>query len=190
MKKAVSIIIMILGTASSLANAEIVSNSMVVDDIEYYMQTDDSIYNLGEDIEMLFRVTNLREEDVTIFCSREPEFDFFVQQNGQTVWSLIDWFKWYSPGVEILAGEFEEWIYTWDMIGNDENPVGIGTYNVVGVMYNEPWNDYYYGSYTPSEVAVEITIVPEPCSLALFTAGIVYLRKRKPLTVQKASIGD
>jgi len=161
------------------ANAEIISNSMIVDDIEYYIQADDSVYNLGEDIEMLFRVTNLREEDVTISCSRDPEFNFWVQKDEESIWTQIQSWYWFSPGIEILAGEFEERIYTWDMIGDDENPVGIGTYNVVGLMYNEPWNDYY-GNPVPSEVPVEITIVPEPSSLVLFMAGLsVLFRKRK-----------
>ena len=182
MKRRMKITVMVtavLFAMSSPANAEIVSNSNIVDDIEYYMQTDDSVYNLGEDIEMLFRVTNLREEDVTISCSRLPEFDFWVLQNEQIVWSLIDWFQWYSPSVEILSGQSEDLIYTWDMIGNDENPVDIGTYNVVGLMYNEPWNDFYYGNYVPSEVAVEITIVPEPATILLFATGAIAIRMRR-----------
>ena len=168
-----------VGIITAPAAAEILSNSIIVDDIEYYMQTDDSVYNLGEDIEMLFRVTNLREEDVTISCSRGPEFNFWVQKDEETIWTQIQWWHWFSPGVEILAGEFEERIYTWDMIGDDENPVGIGTYNVVGVMYNEFWNDFYYGNPVPSEVPVEITIVPEPTTLLLFALGGLMLRRKR-----------
>jgi hypothetical protein len=53
--------------------AEIVSNSMIVDDIEYYMQADDSIYDLSEDVEMLYRVTNLSSEEVTFSFGGSPE---------------------------------------------------------------------------------------------------------------------
>ncbi len=37
------------------------SNFVVQDGIEYYMQTDKSVYDLGEDVEMSYRVTNQRE---------------------------------------------------------------------------------------------------------------------------------
>ena len=39
------------------------SNSIIKDNIEYYIQTDKSVYKLGEKVEMLYRVTNKRGEE-------------------------------------------------------------------------------------------------------------------------------
>ncbi len=48
------------------------SNSIVEDDIEYYMQTDKDVYDLGENVEMLYRVTNLGSEDVSFTFPNGP----------------------------------------------------------------------------------------------------------------------
>jgi hypothetical protein len=58
------------------ANATVNSNSIIQDDIEYYIQTDKSVYNLGEDVEMLYRVTNLRSEDVEFYFPNSPAWNF------------------------------------------------------------------------------------------------------------------
>lgn len=61
---AIALVVLVLGTAS-FAMAIPDSNSTVLDDIEYYVQTDKSVYDLGENVEMLYRVTNLGDEDET-----------------------------------------------------------------------------------------------------------------------------
>jgi hypothetical protein len=182
MKKAIitiGLVSLILGIAP-FAMAVPNSNSIVEDGIEYYVQTDKSVYNLGENVEMLFRVTNLTDEDVQIGCSRTGEFNLLMEKNDESVWALAHWFLWYSPGVELSAGGSKNIPYIWDMIDDNDNLVAPGIYDVIGVMYNEPWNYDNHGSYTPTTVAVPITIVPEPGSLALLLGGMVYLtRKRK-----------
>ena len=150
-------------------------NSMVRDDMEYYMQTDKSVYSLGEDVEMLFRVTNLGEESVTIGCSRGGEFNFWVQTNEEHIWAAAHFFKWFSPGVELFAGTSRNVPYNWNMRDDDDDLIEPGIYNVVGVMYNEPWNRSHSGEYTITEVGVPISIIPEPTSLALFMLGLPVL---------------
>jgi len=136
------------------------SNSKVVDGIEYYIQTDKAVYNLGENVQMLYRVTNLGDEEVLIGCSRSPEFNLLVQKDGETIWMKVQGWYWFSPGITLSAGESEEIRCNWDMKDNDGNLLEPGVYNVVGVMYNEPWNDYNHGIPYATEVAVPITIIP------------------------------
>lgn len=150
-------------------------NSIEVNDIEYYIQTDKSVYDLGENVEMLYRVTNLGTEDVKIFCSRSPEFNLWVQKDEETIWMKAQGWYWSSPGITLLVGESTELTHDWGMIDDDDNLVEQGIYDVVGVMYNEPWNDYNGRDYSITEVAVPITIVPEPVSLTLFVAGLYIL---------------
>ncbi|MBW8000596.1 MAG: hypothetical protein FVQ80_01060 [Planctomycetes bacterium] len=153
MKTKLLLIVIVLTLASPLVNAAIVSNSIIVNDIEYYIQTDKAVYTLGEDVEMLFRATNLKEEDTIIYCYQSPEINFFVQQDDLTVWLLNHFFLAHSPGIEIPASESKQWAWTWDKKDDIGHPLGVGTYNVFGIMY---------ASSGDIDVGVEIAIVPEP----------------------------
>ncbi len=173
-----TLIPLVLATGAKATPVPVNLNS-IEKDIKYYIQTDKTVYDLGEDVDMLYRVTNLGSEDVTIPCSRAPEFNLWVQKNEETIWSLVHWFKWYSPGVELLAGESIEIPHNWDMKDDNDNLVGPGIYDVVGVMYNEPWNYDNLGSYIITEVGVPITIIPEPSTLALLGVGLLYSRYKQ-----------
>lgn len=171
-------LVLLLGIAP-IAMAALNSNSIIEDDIEYYIQTDKSIYDLGEDVEMLFRVTNLRGEDVTISCSQSPEFNFYVQEDDETIWMKEHGFFGYSPGIDLSAGESVELLFIWDMIDDTNSLVTPQIYDVVGVMYNQPWNYDNYGEYIPTEVAVQITVIPEPATLFLLSFGGLFLKRRR-----------
>jgi hypothetical protein len=161
------------------AGATVNSNSITEDGIEYYVQTDKPVYGLGEDIEMLFRITNLRDEDITIPCSRRPEFNFYVQEDGETIWMQIHGWYGITPGIDLSVGESVQLLHVWDMIDDMDILVEPGVYNVVGIMYNQPWNYNNYGNPFATEVAVPITIVPEPSSLALLLAGMIYFTRKR-----------
>jgi hypothetical protein len=63
MFKKTILVVLVLGTAQ-VAKANLVnSNSIIQDGIEYYIQTDKFVYDLGENVEILYRVTNLRDEE-------------------------------------------------------------------------------------------------------------------------------
>jgi hypothetical protein len=175
LKKLVCAGISILFITISAKAVLVDSNSIIEDGIEYYIQTDKSVYSLGENVEMLFRVTNLRDDEVRIGCSQSPEFNLFVRKDGESIWALIHGFKAYSPGVELLADESKGLTHSWDTSDDDGVVVEPGLYTVVGVMYNQTWNYYNNRGYTITEVGVPITIIPEPCSLVLLGAGLMSL---------------
>ena len=147
------------------------SNSIVIDNIEYYIQTNKYTYNLGENVEMLHRVTNLGDIDVHIPCTKAPEFNFLVEKNGVDIWARHHYFVAFSPGVNILAGEYVEKTFSWDMYDDNGILVAPGIYNVMGVMYND---------IGPTEVSIPITVIPEPGSLVLLITGsFVLIRKKR-----------
>jgi hypothetical protein len=141
-------------------NTPVNANSIVDVGIQYYVQTDKNVYHLGESVEMLFRITNLTDEDVLIGCSQSPEFNLWVQKDGETIWMKVNGWYQFSPGITLPAGEFEEITYSWDMKDHNDDSVEPAIYDVVGVIYNQPWNYVNHGSYTITEVAVPITIIP------------------------------
>ncbi|MHC5061885.1 MAG: BsuPI-related putative proteinase inhibitor [Planctomycetota bacterium] len=157
------------------ANAEIVSNSLIVDDIEYYMQADDSIYDLGEDVEMLYRVTNFSDEEVSFTFGGDPEWNFWVEKDGETTWTAVE--GWWSIIVNftLLPDESKEYPWVWDMMDSGGALVEPGVYDIIGGFDAGAEELYEF-----SKVPVSITVVPEPSSLVLFMAGLsVLFRKRK-----------
>jgi len=128
------------------------SNSIIKDNIKYYIQTDKKIYNLGEEVEMHYKVTNLGSKEVTIYCGQSPEFNILIKKDGETIWAICHGWWQYSPGVEISAGETldnplnyskrmldpPKWDMRYDESdeANQGKLVGPGIYNVIFVTYN------------------------------------------------------
>ena len=180
MKRGVRVILVLAPVflaISPLANSEIISNSMVVDDIEYYMQTDDSVYNLGEDIESLFRVTNLGNETLSIWTSY-PIIDIIIlEEEGQVfneIWNW-SWDQTYPHGPVVFELEPDESVEIngiWPQIDlngsveiEDHTQVPPGIFRVSG-----------YLAPTDTSVVVDITIVPEPATVLLLGFGGLILR--------------
>ncbi len=172
------ILILILCGVNQVRAGIVYSNSIVEFGVEYTIQTDKAVYNLGEDVEMLFKITNISDEEVLIYCSQDPELNLQVESGGVPIWMKIQSWYLFSPGIELLAGESVEITHTWDMKDDYENLVGQGIYDVVGVMYNAPWNDFNKGEPIPTEVKLPITIIPEPSTLFLLVLGGLLLRKK------------
>jgi hypothetical protein len=167
---AIALAVLLLGIAP-FAMAIPDSNSIVRDGIEYYIQTDKSIYDLGENVEMLYRVTNLRSEDVTFGFPGSPEWNFWVEKDGINIWSAVKGWYAFSPGFTLAPGEYKEFPdlnppCIWDMRDNENNLINVGEYDVIGGFDAGIAEHYYY-----SRVSVPITIVPEPATIVLLGIG-------------------
>ena len=86
--------IMLVLVLAGCARANLVdSNTIMQDGIEYYIQTDKSIYDLGENVEMLYRVTNLTENPVDIGDVPNCEYGwshFIITDDDNTeIWQYI-----------------------------------------------------------------------------------------------------
>jgi len=169
------------------------SNSIIQDGIEYYIQTDRSVYDLGEDVEILYRITNLTD-GVWQVDGLAPIEDILVElkdgENLTEVWSLSLLYPPFpGPGVlRLQPYESREISVTWPQIDlngtietEDDTQVPPGTYRISEVV-----NGVNHGVEPPVEintrVAVDITIVPEPGSLILFVVGLPlvnYINRRR-----------
>ena len=138
------------------------SNSIIKDGIEYYFQTDKSVYNLGENVQMLYRVTNLRDEDVTFRVGVQP-CSFQVSDGNTTIWW---WPKLTNPAVywsTLQPGKYFRFSQTWDMMNDngtvtpeDDFLTNPGIYNVSGRLIGAA-----DGTIPPERVSVAIEIIPE-----------------------------
>jgi len=178
--------VMIMLAVSEACATPVNSNSIIQDGMEYYIQTNKSVYILGENVEMLYRVTNLGDEDVTFWFPHIPVWNFWVEKDGENIWRAVN--GWYGMITEftLSSGESKEFPdisspYIWNMRDNGDKLVHVGEYNVIGGLYAGT------GEYDSTRVSVSIEIVPEPTSIALLGVGIVGIIFKKQRDKQKFS---
>lgn len=175
-------LLLVLGTVQ-IAMATPDSNSIIVDGIEYYIQTDKPVYNLGENVEMLYRVTNLGDESVTFSFGWDPVYQFWVEQDEEEIWRAIGTRLPIVLNLTLNPGEFREFPdsflppnFAWNMRDNGGNLVDLGNYNMIGGLYDS------LGNYDYTKVAVSIEIIPEPASFLLLALGGFIFRAKKMMT--------
>ena len=184
-------VVIALGFVGKARATLIDSNSIVQDDIEYYIQTNKAIYDLGENVEILYRVTNWRDEEWTFTCM-PPALDILVTAkeggDSDTIW-FWSWSGIWPTGPAIFhlePGESLELNGIWSQIDlndsweiEDDTQVLPGIYGIGGRIGKSAFND----PISNSLVTLEISIIPEPGSLALLITGSAILhyfnRKRK-----------
>jgi hypothetical protein len=165
----------VLLCTGGLATATAVnSNSVVIDNIEFYVQTDKSVYNFGETVQMLYMVTNLSSQNVTYIFGQSPVWNFWVQKDGVQIWQ-----GWWSglptvTGLTLAPGDTKEFPtlaenppFKWNLKDSSGISVGAGNYTVLGGLYR-PDHSYDY-----TKVSVPIEIIPEPTTFLLLTIGAV-----------------
>ena len=136
------------------------SNSIVKDDIEYYLQTDKAVYNTGETVQMLYRVTNLGPDAVVIWFNCGPandRCDFIVEKDGQSIWNNLSREATFAVTfLTIDPSESISFTISWDMTDLDGNPTATGEYEVTAAL--SQLNPFYQDKYVP--VSATITIIP------------------------------
>ena len=171
------------------------SSSIVEDGLEYYIELDKAVYNLGENVEMLYRVTNLRDERMIFNFGNPLQYNFHITDaTTASIW------KYYLHSSEcafcrmvssfsLQPDESKEFNTIWNMINdndtmnpNDDYPVQIGNYNVIGMLWHGLRDPRYggdkYGYYKDKyyvPVSVSIEVIPEPASLLLLGMGLLGL---------------
>ena len=177
------IVVLILGFAG-IAKATLVNSSTTIQDgIEYYIQTDKAVYDLGQEVEILYRITNLTDQQWQV-GGVTPGWMIFVAPKG------AEWFdgigEWAEPGppgptgLRLQPNEFMEISEMWPQINmqgtphepGDDIQIPPGIYRITARL-----------KLTDTNVAVDVTIVPEPTLMALFLAGmsifIAFDKKRR-----------
>ena len=174
---------MVILAIAGCAKANLVdSNSVVENGIEYYIQTDKAVYDLGESVEILYRVTNLTDNPVSIgeVLLFGPDYNVIITDDGENeVWCYL--LTLHPPGppgttmFHLEPYESKEYQTTWDLTNDngtsdrtDDFPVDPGMYNITGELF---LTFPYWDKKVP--VTLDIEIIPEPCSLTLLGAGLL-----------------
>ena len=183
------VVFIVLNLCAVNLRAEIIaltpnSNSIVQDGIEYYIQTDKAVYNLGENVEILYSVTNLTENPISL-GEGPPWTDCYhsIVKDGaeNEVW------HWTLEQTTVLPMVFGVVAYSsrecerlWNMMNYngtwlyepDDFPVPPGLYTVTGELWlDEP--------YQIVPVSVSIEIIPEPATVLLLALGSLFLTNRR-----------
>lgn len=199
--KRLSIIMAVLIIANLVAGLPakadaINSNSIeILLSMEFYLQTDKAVYNPGETIEMLYRVTNIGVGDIMFYFNTMRQAEFWASaSDGSLVWDMSGYVVF--PALSNFAlhpGEYKEYTMDWQLIHDngtpdnplDDYPMFPGSYDITAVLcgyetftipgYGD--TDYVYDA----SVSVPITVVPEPATTALLSLGLlgVLIRRRR-----------
>ncbi|MDY6912564.1 MAG: BsuPI-related putative proteinase inhibitor [Chloroflexota bacterium] len=144
------------------------------------IETDKSVYSLPEDVQVVYRVTNISNETYA-WWSWAPAYDVVVSRDAEPIW-WVSYGEFYNAGpvgTTLSPGQSKELRYTWDMKDNEGNMVTPGTYEIEGGMYLcESTPGLLHGSVIGNR-ATNITIIPEPASLTLMLLGLGYITARK-----------
>jgi len=158
--------------------------SVIREGIEYYIETDKIVYDLGEDVEILYRITNLRDEQWRVAGSGSNGDVIVESKEGmRDVWS------WYAtrggPGhagpriLRLQPNETYEITAVWEQSDyngtfefEDDFAVMPGRYEVLGIV--EGTENFSHPIYR--SVGTEITIIPEPGSFGLFALAALCLK--------------
>ena len=156
------------------------SNSIVRDGIEYYIQTNKSVYDLGEGVEILYRITNLTEEEWGVMGIGSLRFIYVAPKGAEWFDAIWAWLEPAPPGptgFTLQPNGSVEVSAVWpqiDMRGTtepgDDTQVPPGIYSITARLRPIDTN-----------VDLDVTIVPEPGSLILFVVGLPlvnYIKRR------------
>jgi len=152
------------------------SNSIIRDGIEYYIQTDKAVYDLGESVEMLYRVTNLRDDDVDFIFTYGPldnTCDWLVDKDELRIWDNLD-----RPVTTVFTSfklnpsESYEYSHTWDMTYKNGDDILPGNYTITGVLGYPSSHERYV------PVSVQTEIIPEPATILFLGLGVLLLKMR------------
>ncbi len=173
MKTDVSIILLFFCSWATAGIVPVNSNSIIKDNIDYYMQTDKSVYTLGENVELLYRVTNVGGDAITFSFGDQVQYRFSVDKNDSFIWGVP---KVGFPALSefvLQPGEHKEYAEVWDMLDNQGITITPGLYNVTGSLNYLTVHERYV------PVSVQIEIIPEPATIFLLGIGCFLLRIRK-----------
>jgi hypothetical protein len=150
-----SLVLLALAGTKEVRATCVNSNSVVEGDIEYYMQTDKPVYSLGENVKMMYRLTNLSHINSVTFEFRNMQQWFFEVRKGTArIWA---WPKWVNPALSqftLYPGDVRGYLKEWDMMNDNTGTIVTpGTYDVIGSLLS-------LQRYVP--VSVQIRIVEGP----------------------------
>jgi len=183
----VTIILILVGYAKE-TKATYVDANAVEEGLEYYIRIDKGVYDLGENIELLHRLTNVGNETLNV-----SEFGIYTlsleltRPQGDTLFSPYFGppFPPMPPGLPYIItlnpGEYIEtqWLITSGRWGADrewvEEPFStVGQYSITS-KYDNSWLDPHQGPLALEPDALDFVIIPEPASIFLFVLGLASL---------------
>ncbi len=177
-------VLLTLGLIGSRAKAEIVlPDPNNCPNLEYTIETDKAIYQLGEQVHIVQEYSNLSDDAVTFIFYQSPGFDMWVLKGADVIWHQVKGWQNDIAHPTLSAGESFRSEYSWGMVDDNGNPVAPGEYEVLGVMVGGP-DPAMAGCEYPAAPSTTITIIPEPTTLVslLVGLGLTSMRKRRWIT--------
>lgn len=138
--------------------------------MEFSIETDKSVYSLGEQVLATYFVHNPTDQDFVWTFNTDPGLFLWVHQDTEEIWLNPMAVKLMFSAVTIPAQDTFELEWLWNLTDKDNLPVAHGLYTLTAGP-------------TPTSneaISTEITVIPEPATaLLLGSAWIGFLLKRR-----------
>ena len=143
---------------------------MLLGTYDYHVSTDKAVYQSGEQVKMEFVLTNPTAEAIDVACEHTPEYNFWIEQQGVTIWQQFDTFTPGGPSYTIEPGEVLTYNAEWTAEPGSYYAVG-GTLlkTIAAARQQLEWTTDY----------VDITVLPEPATIMLMVLGLMGLCRRR-----------
>lgn len=165
------LIIVLLIMAQNVVNANSIAGIItthksikidVPEDLKVTVSTDKLKYFIGEPVQVIIKLTNTGDEDITIEFPNSQLADFsIVNENNKNIylWSNGKGFPDVITPLTILGGETVKLLNDdWDQVDNSDVQVSPGNYRINGWMVKYYWNgDIIYPEIHGVPIDIDIT---------------------------------
>lgn len=132
------------------------SYSKVVNGLKFYVQTDKSEYTAGQEVKMIYKITNMTTQPITYTLPQSPVWNFWVKKDDAIVWQSVEMAAAVMTKLTIKPGETKTFPENTPVIWNmqDKNGAAIGSdkYEVIASLQGAQ------GKFDFSKVSVTITV--------------------------------
>jgi len=165
------------------------ASAVLTGTIAIELETDKTGYQLGEEVHIVYRVSNMSDCTAEWSFAETPGWDVWAFENPtdlsmeellleqEPIWTAV-WIFTGPGGYGQEAGEIMEMDFVWDLSDIQGNPVLPNEYELVAVVYGSVGSSCG-ASLDLSNAHVHIAVVPEPSALGLLGwSGLLLARRR------------
>ena len=145
----------------------------------YTLESDRATYDLGENLDILFQISNAGDADLVYRLSCSPGIEIQIFREQELAWESATIHMPAFQDITILPGDSVGRCVMWDQTDRFGVEVEPGSFELRGVIHGNP-HPLMMGVHYPELPSAQIQIVPEPSVVMLLsTIAMIRLKRRR-----------